>query len=101
VTEASRDLGATRWETFCSLLLPRARPGIATAIMLTAVPLLAEMVIPKLLGGAAACSWARRCPPSISVANYPLGSAMAVRAAGCRGIVGLLAGSPGFAEVGR
>ncbi len=49
--EASRDLGASRWKTFLYVTLPLARPGIATAVLLTGVPMLGELVIPGLLGG--------------------------------------------------
>jgi len=104
LTEASRDLGATRWETFLLVTLPLSRPGIATAIMLTAVPMLGEMVIPKLLGGSRGVLMGQALSSQyLQSQNYPLGSAMAVLVLlGVALIVGLLAWiTKGFAEVGR
>jgi len=104
LTEASRDLGATRWETFLLVTLPLSRPGIASAIMLTAVPMLGEMVIPKLLGGSRGVLMGQALSSQyLQAQNYPLGSAMAVLVLlGVAVIVGLLAWvTKGFAEVGR
>jgi spermidine/putrescine transport system permease protein len=104
LTEASRDLGATRWETFLLVILPLSRPGIATAIMLTAVPMLGEMVIPKLLGGSRGVLMGQALSSQyLQSQNYPLGSAMAVLVLlGVAVIVALLAWvTKGFAEVGR
>src|SRR5271155_4619453 len=42
--EASRDLGASPWQSFLSITLPLSRPGLSTAALLTAVPMLGEMV---------------------------------------------------------
>ncbi len=77
--EASRDLGASRFKTFLFVTLPLSRPGIATAVLLTAVPMLGEMVIPKLLGGSRGVLMGQAIASQyLQSQNYPLGSAMAV-----------------------
>jgi ABC-type spermidine/putrescine transport system permease subunit I len=77
--EASRDLGASRWQTFWAVTLPLARPGIATAVLLTAVPMLGEMVIPRLLGGSRGVLMGQAIQSQyMQSQNYALGSAMAV-----------------------
>nr|WP_286198617.1 ABC transporter permease [Mesorhizobium sp. BR1-1-16] len=77
--EASRDLGASRLKTFLFVTLPLSRPGIATAVLLTAVPMLGEMVIPKLLGGSRGVLMGQAIASQyLQSQNYPLGSAMAV-----------------------
>ena len=55
LVEASRDLGASRWQTFVHVVLPLSRPGIATAVLLTGVPMLGELVIPACSAATAAC----------------------------------------------
>lgn len=77
--EASRDLGASRLATFRTVTLPLSRPGLATAALLTAVPMLGEMVIPKLLGGSRGVLMGQAIAQQyLQSQNYPLGSAMAV-----------------------
>lgn len=77
--EVSRDLGASRLRTFIHITLPLSRPGIATAVLLTAVPMLGEMVIPKLLGGSKGVLMGQAISAQyLQSQNYPLGSAMAV-----------------------
>lgn len=77
--EASRDLGASRWQTFWCVTLPLCRPGLATAVLLTAAPMFGEMVIPTLLGGGRGLLVGQAISAQYMQAqNYPLGSAMAV-----------------------
>jgi spermidine/putrescine transport system permease protein len=100
--EASRDLGASRWQTFLSITLPLSRPGIATALLLTTVPMLGEMVIPRLLGGGRGVLMGQAIAAQyLQAQNYPLGSAMAVLVLlVVVAIIGLLAWfSRGFAEL--
>jgi ABC-type spermidine/putrescine transport system permease subunit I len=79
LVEASLDLGATRWQTFRHVTLPLARPGIATAVLLTAVPMLGELVIPSLLGGDRGVLVGQAISSQyLDAQNYALGSAMAV-----------------------
>jgi ABC-type spermidine/putrescine transport system permease subunit I len=102
--EASRDLGASRFRTFLNITLPMSRPGLATAVLLTAVPMLGEMVIPKLLGGSRGVLMGQALSSQyLQSQNYPLGSAMAVLILiAIAVIVAALAKlTRGFAEVGR
>jgi spermidine/putrescine transport system permease protein len=50
--EASRDLGAGRWETFRKVTLPLTLPGVITGSLLTFIPMTGEYVVPEILGGA-------------------------------------------------
>ena len=79
LVEASRDLGASRWQTFLHVILPISRPGLATAILLTGVPMLGELVIPSLLGGERGVLIGQAISSQyLNSQNYALGSAMAV-----------------------
>jgi ABC-type spermidine/putrescine transport system permease subunit I len=79
VIEASKDLGASRLRTFWHVTLPMARPGVATALLLTFVPMTGEYVIPALLGGSKGLLMGGLIASQyLGAANYPLGSAMAV-----------------------
>lgn len=77
--EASHDLGGSRLKTFLHVTLPMVRPGIATAVLLTAVPMLGELVIPQLLGGGKGLFMGQAISSQyLQSQNYALGSAMAV-----------------------
>lgn len=77
--EASRDLGASGWQTFWHIILPLSRPGLATAALLTGVPMLGELVIPALLGGDKGVLMGMAISQQyLATQNYALGSAMAV-----------------------
>jgi len=49
--EASLDLGASQWQTFFRVVVPLARPGIVSGIILVFVPALGTFLISDLLGG--------------------------------------------------
>ena len=49
--EASANLGASRFRTFWSVLLPLTLPGAVTGSILVFVPSLGNFVVPELLGG--------------------------------------------------
>jgi ABC-type spermidine/putrescine transport system permease subunit I len=77
--EASQDLGASGWQTFRHVVLPLSRPGLATAALLTGVPMLGELVIPALLGGDKGVLMGMAIAQQyLATQNYALGSAMAV-----------------------
>ena len=79
VVEASHDLGASPTATFWSVIFPLSRPGIATAALLTAVPMLGELVIPVLLGGNKGLFLSQAISTQyVQSQNYALGSAMVV-----------------------
>ena len=50
--EASRDLGASRWNTFKKITIPLTMPGIVSGCMLVFLPALGMFYIPDILGGA-------------------------------------------------
>jgi ABC-type spermidine/putrescine transport system permease subunit I len=77
--EASRDLGATALQSFWYVTLPMSRPGLATAALLTGVPMLGELVVPSLLGGDKGVLMGMAISSQyLGTQNYALGSAMAV-----------------------
>lgn len=88
VLEASKDLGAGRIRTFLHVTLPIARPGVATAVLLTLVPMTGEFIIPALLGGSKGVLMGGLIYNQyLGAANYPLGSAMAVLVMAVIGLV--------------
>lgn len=48
--EASRDLGATRFESFLKITIPLSLPGISAGCALVFIPCLGMFVIPELVG---------------------------------------------------
>ena len=52
LSEAARDLYASRWTTLREVLLPSVRPGIVAGCILVFVPSLGAFLAPDLLGGA-------------------------------------------------
>jgi spermidine/putrescine transport system permease protein len=54
LTEAARDLGATRLKALVSVFLPGIRRGMLTAILVVFIPALGSYIIPDLVGGASA-----------------------------------------------
>jgi spermidine/putrescine transport system permease protein len=50
--EASRDLGANAWTTFCRVTVPLSARGIAAGVIMVFVPSLGDYVTPDLMGGA-------------------------------------------------
>ncbi len=49
--EASLDLGAGQWRTFRSIVVPLAKPGIISGVILVFIPALGTFLISDLLGG--------------------------------------------------
>lgn len=102
VIDASKDLGAGRFRTFWNVTLPLVRPGLATGILLTFVPMTGEFVIPQLLGGDRGVLMGGLIATQYLYAqNLALGSAMAVLLLVVLGIavVALMRLTRGFAEV--
>ena len=50
--EASRDLGASRWETFTRVTLPLSRPGMLSGSIMVFLLTFGAFVTPALMGGA-------------------------------------------------
>ncbi len=104
ISEASSDLGASRWSTFYYITLPLSRPGIATAAILTAVPMLGELVIPMLLGGDKGVLIGMAISSQyLGTQNYPVGSAMAMLVLVAVGAIvyALTRATDSFEEVGQ
>src|SRR5712692_8621445 len=49
--QAARNLGASHWQVFRTIILPLARPGLAAAILTTAIYILEDFGNPALIGG--------------------------------------------------
>ena len=49
--EAARNLGATRWQTFRTVLLPLLKPGIANSFLLVFIQTVADFGNPMVIGG--------------------------------------------------
>jgi spermidine/putrescine transport system permease protein len=104
VLEASRDLGAGGVRTFLAVTLPLARPGIAAGVLLTAVPMTGEFVIPALLGGDKGVLMGGLISSQyLESQDIPLGSAMAALVLLVLGVmvVTLTRATRGFDEVGQ
>jgi spermidine/putrescine transport system permease protein len=104
VLEASRDLGAGGVRTFLAVTLPLARPGIAAGVLLTAVPMTGEFVIPALLGGDKGVLMGGLISSQyLEAQDIPLGSAMAALVLLVLGVlvVTLTRATRGFDEVGQ
>ena len=79
VTEAARDLGASRWQVFREIELPLAMPGILIGAMLTFVLSLGSLAESKILGGQAVIMIADDIETAFTFGqNWPLGSALSV-----------------------
>jgi ABC-type Fe3+ transport system, permease component len=48
---AAQNLGSSRWQVFCKVVLPLARPGIAGAALLVAISVLADFGNPIIIAG--------------------------------------------------
>jgi spermidine/putrescine transport system permease protein len=75
--EASLDLGAGQWRTFFSIVVPLAKPGIISGIILVFIPALGTFLISDLLGGPDSQLIGNVIERQFKAANnWPLGSAM-------------------------
>ena len=76
---AGRDLGASPAVSFCTITLPLAAPGIASAALITFVLAGADYVVPALLGGARGLMIGSLiATQTLAAQNIPLGSALAI-----------------------
>lgn len=76
--EASLDLGAGHLRTIWNVVLPLAAPGIASAVLLTFIPVLGSYLAPDLLGGPDSQMIANVIERQFKRANdWPFGAALA------------------------
>ncbi len=77
--EASKDLGANRWDTFRQVTLPLALPGVIAGLLLVFIPLTGDYITAAVLGGAKGNMVGALVASQFNTAqNWALGSAMAV-----------------------
>jgi len=77
--EASADLGASRWQSFCRVILPLTLPGIAAGSLLVFIPSLGNFIVPSLLGGARVLMIGSLVEQQfLSARNWPFGAALAM-----------------------
>ena len=75
--EASIDLGANRWSTLRTIIIPLARPGILAGILITFIPAMGAFLIPELLGGPNSQLIGNVIERQFkSAINWPLGAAL-------------------------
>jgi spermidine/putrescine transport system permease protein len=75
--EASLDLGAGQVRTFFSIIVPLARPGIVSGVILVFIPALGTFLISDLLGGTDSLLIGNVIERQFKAANHwPLGAAM-------------------------
>jgi spermidine/putrescine transport system permease protein len=96
--EASKDLGASPWDTFVHVTLPLAMPGVVAGTFLVFIPLAGEYVTPTILGGVRGImAGSLIASQFLEAQHWALGSAQAVVlialvlavVAGARGLVSL------------
>jgi len=77
--EASKDLGASRLQTFRQVTLPLTLPGILSGIALVFIPMMGEYLVPQLLGGGKLYFVGNALYDAfLQSRNWPFGSAMAI-----------------------
>jgi spermidine/putrescine transport system permease protein len=75
--EASLDLGASQLRTFLAVVVPMARPGIVSGLMLVFIPAIGTFLISDLLGGPDSQLLGNIIERQFKAANnWPLGAAM-------------------------
>lgn len=79
LVQASRDLGASSWESFRRITLPLTMPGIITGCLLAFIPMMGEYVVPTILGGAKSFLVGSLVANEILTAvNWPFGAAISM-----------------------
>jgi len=80
LTEAARDLYASRWAALREVVLPAVRPGIVAGCILVFIPSLGSFLAPDLLGGAKTFMIGSLIDEQFrgSMGNWPFGAAAAM-----------------------
>jgi len=77
--EASTDLGASNWQTFCRVILPLSLPGVMTAASFVFVLAIGDFLTPQMVGGPNGFTFGRIIYSQFGAAfNWPFGAALSV-----------------------
>ena len=77
--EASIDLGASNWQTFCRVILPLSLPGVVTAASFVFVLAIGDFLTPQMVGGPSGFTFGRIIYSQFGSAfNWPFGAALSV-----------------------
>jgi spermidine/putrescine transport system permease protein len=75
--EASRSLGATRWQAFRRIIVPLSMPGVLAGVFLIFVPVIGSFMEPRILGGKYGMMLGPMIEDQFNVAfNWPMGAAL-------------------------
>lgn len=74
--EASKDIGASPWQTLRYVVLPLSMPGVVAGIVFTFVPMLGDDVVSKVLGGQQVAMLGGAMLDLITALNYSVAAAM-------------------------
>ena len=77
--EAARDLGATKTQALCKVMLPNIRAGVFTAISFTFIPVFGSYTVPLLVGGKDSYMLGNLIVDQVTkIRNWPLASAFSI-----------------------
>jgi spermidine/putrescine transport system permease protein len=79
LTEAAKDLGAGKWKTFWTIVVPLSIPGIISGCLLVFLPAMTLFYLPNILGGARSFLLGNLIKfEFLTGHNWPLGAAISV-----------------------
>lgn len=104
--EASRDLGANRFQSFWKITVPLSLPGILAGCALVFIPCIGMFVVPELVGNNCSLMIGNLIKQQfLQTMNWPLGSVtsivMTLLVLGVSGVVGLMASRLGGLKYAR
>ena len=100
--EAAADLGAGRGTAFWTVTWPLSRPGVTAGILVTALPIFGEFVVPDLLGGSDTRMISRTLwVEFFSNRDWPLASALAIAMLAALAVPAVMLRERGRAAGGR
>ena len=77
--EAARDLGATKTQALCKVMLPNIRAGVLTAVVFTFIPVFGSYTVPLLVGGKDSYMLGNLIVDQVTkIRNWPLASAFSI-----------------------
>jgi spermidine/putrescine transport system permease protein len=79
VIEAAHDLGATKWQTFCNIIVPQTLSGLFNGSLMVFIPTIGYFFIADILGGGKEMLIGNLIRNQFLTArNWPFGSALAI-----------------------